>query len=125
MFWFSAVQHRVGEESRRNHKKGLIEEVEDEEREFKLLGIRTQPVACLYKDSKYFPCFCFTDTHTHTHTHSTRMKRGVERVMDTLIVALADRLPVPHCYDANHHNTTVFKVSSNAQCVTHILLIYN
>lgn len=78
------------------------------------MGITTQFVACLYEDSKYFPCFSFTDTHMHTHTHTTRMKRGVERVMDTPIVVLADRLPVPHCYDANHHNTTVFKVGSNA-----------
>lgn len=48
------------------------------------------------------------------------VKRGVERVMDTLIVVLADRLPVPHCYDANRHNTTVFKVGSNTHGHAHM-----
>lgn len=39
--------------------------------------------------------------------------------MDTLIVVLADRLPVPRCYDANHHNTSVFKVGSNEHARMH------
>lgn len=57
-----------------------------------------------------------------THTHTTRMKRGVEQVMDTLIV-LADRLPVPRWYDADHHNTTAFKVGRNAH--TYVSLIFS
>lgn len=86
------------------------------------MGLKTQPVACLYEGSKFF-------LHRYTHTHTTWMKCGVGRVMDTLIVVLADRLPVLHCYDANHQNTTVFKAGSNAHTHTHmqahILLIYS
>lgn len=47
--------------------KGLIEIVADEKNKFKVMGIKTQPVACLYC-SKYFLCFSFMDTYIHTHT---------------------------------------------------------
>lgn len=42
---FNTELARKAEEAR----KGLIEEVKNEEREFKVMGIRTQPIACLYK----------------------------------------------------------------------------